>query len=164
MNPLDISAINLNAPYSVWNVADDYYFRTKCGAIYKIGFMDDDTIWETGAYQLIIANENHTPSLNDSKLRETIFCIIEDFFKANPEILLYLCETGDGKQASRNRLFVRWFREYANRHLYYFDTVQMEADGIENFAAIIVQLTNPKLHEIVEVFNQVVNTLKDKPE
>lgn len=164
MKPLDLSAINLNAPYSVWNVADYYYFRTKHGAIYKIGFMDDDTIWESGAYQFVIVNENHTPSPNDPKLRGTIFCIIENFFKVNPEILLYLCETGDGKQASRNRLFVRWFREYAQKHLYYFDTVEMSADGIENFAAIIVQKTNPMLNEIVETFNYVVNTLKDKPE
>ena len=126
--------------------------------------MDDDTIWESEAYQFIIVNENNTPSPNDPKLRNTIFCIIEDFFKANPKILLYLCETGDGKQASRNRLFVRWFGEYAKKHLYYFDTVEMESDGIENFAAIIVQKANPQLNEIVEVFNHVVKTLKDKPE
>ncbi|MDD7258587.1 MAG: DUF6169 family protein [Prevotellaceae bacterium] len=117
--------------------------------------MDDDTIWESGAYQFIIVNENNTPSPNNPKLRETIFCIIEDFFKANSEILLYLCGTGDGKQASRNRLFVRWFREYAQKHLYYFDTVEMEAEGTENFAAIIVQKTNPELNEIVEAFNHV---------
>ena len=164
MNALDISAINLNAPYSVWSVASYYYFRTKHGAIYKIGFMDDDTIWERGAYQFVIVNENNTPSPNDTQLRETIFCIIEYFFKANPEILLYLCETGDGKQASRNRLFIRWFREYAKHHLYYFDTVEMEADGIENFAAIIVQRKNPRLNDIVKAFNHVVDTLKRKPE
>ena len=164
MKPLDISAINLNAPYSVWNIANYYYFRTKHGAIYKIGFMDDDTIWESGAYQFIIVNENNTPSPNDSESRKTIFCIIEDFFKANPEILLYLCETGDGKQASRNRLFIRWFKGYARKHLYYFETVEMQADGIDNFAAIIVQKINPKLNEIVEAFNHVVNTLKNKPE
>ena len=156
---------------ALWN----RLIRLECGwlllfshqtwsSIYKIGFMDDDTIWESGAYQFVIVNENHTPSPNDPKLRETIFCIIENFFKVNPEILLYLCETGDGKQASRNRLFVRWFREYAQKHLYYFDTVEMSADGIENFAAIIVQKTNPMLNEIVETFNYVVNTLKDKPE
>lgn len=126
--------------------------------------MNDDTIWESGAYQFIIVNENNTPSPNDFKLRETILCIIENFFKANPEILLYLCETGDGKQTSRNRLFVRWFKEYAKKHLYYFDTVEIEADGIKNFAAIIVQKANPNLNEIVRVFNHVVNTLKDKPE
>ena len=39
----------------------------------------------------------------------------------------------------------------------------MEAEGIENFSAIIVQKTNPNLNDILEVFNHVVNTLKDKP-
>lgn len=54
--------------------------------------------------------------------------------------------------------------EQTEKHLYYFDTVEIHADGVENFAAIIVQKTNPKLNEIVEAFNHVVNTLKEKPE
>lgn len=54
--------------------------------------------------------------------------------------------------------------EQTEKHLYYFNTVEMQADGVENFAAIIVQKTNPKLNEIVEAFNRVVNILKEKPE
>lgn len=50
------------------------------------------------------------------------------------------------------------------KHLYYSDAVEMQADGVENFAAIIVQKSNPKLNEIVEAFNRVVNILKEKPE
>ena len=57
MNTLDISAINTNAPYSVWNVDEYYFFRTKYGALYKIGFMPDDTIWDENAYQFLIVNE-----------------------------------------------------------------------------------------------------------
>ncbi len=34
MNTLDISAINTNAPYSVWNVGEYYFFRTKYGAFF----------------------------------------------------------------------------------------------------------------------------------
>lgn len=62
MNTLDISAINTNAPYSVWNVGEYYFFRTKYGALYKIGFMPDDTIWDENAYQFLIVNENNTTS------------------------------------------------------------------------------------------------------
>jgi len=54
--------------------------------------------------------------------------------------------------------------EQTEKHLYYSDAVEMQADGVENFAAIIVQKTNPKLNEIVEAFNRVVNILKEKPE
>lgn len=165
MNRLDISAVNISAPYSVWAVTERYYyFKTEHGAIYKVGFMDDETIWETGAYQFLIVNENGQPSPNDPKLKATVFCLVEAFFKANPDILLYLCETGDGKQASRNRLFIRWFKEYANKHLYYFDTIEIEAEGTDNFAAIIVQRNNPDLQNIISEFNSVVETLKNKPE
>lgn len=81
MNLLDVSAINVSTPYSVWNVTEYYYyFKTEHGAIYKVGFMDDDTIWETGAYQFLIVNENNHPSPNDPKLKETVFCIVEAFY------------------------------------------------------------------------------------
>lgn len=161
MVALDVSAVNMTAPYSIWaESANYYYFKTDHGVLYKVGFMDDDTIWEKGAYQFIIANENNQQSPNDSKVRETVFCVMEAFFRSNPEILLYLCETGDGKQAMRNRLFVRWFRQYANNELYYFDTVEITAEGVDNFAAIIVQKSNPQLHQIIAEFNEVVEELK----
>ena len=114
MNTLDISAINTNAPYSVWNVDEYYFFRTKYGALYKIGFMPDDTIWDENAYQFLIVNENNTTSPNDAH--------------------------------------------------FYFDTVSMTAEGVENFAAIIVQKSNPKLQEIIDEFNSVVKILANKPE
>ena len=96
-------------------------------------------------------------------LNLSFICIIEAFFASNPEILLYLCETGDGKQTVRNRLFIRWFREYALNHLYYFDSVEISAEGIENYAAIIVQKSNPNLDNIIADFNATINLLKNKP-
>ena len=41
MDLLDLSVVNLNSPYSVWNVGDYYYFRTSHGAVYKVSFMQD---------------------------------------------------------------------------------------------------------------------------
>lgn len=161
MIALDISAVNMTAPYSIWAESTNYYyFKTEHGVLYKVGFMDDDTIWEKGAYQFIIANENNVQSPNDPKVRETVFCVIEAFFRSNPEILLYLCETGDGKQAMRNRLFVRWFNKYANHQQYYLDTVEITAEGVDNFAAIIVQRNNPQFEQIINEFNEVVAELK----
>lgn len=164
MNKLDISAINTNSPYSIWNEGDYYYFRSRYGVMYKVGFMEDFTIWEENAYQFLILNEEYVPSPNDANIKTTVFCIIEGFFIKNPSILLYLCETGDGKQASRNRLFIRWFEEYSNKHLYYFNTIELEADGIKNYAAIIVQKSNPKLTEIIKDFDDVIKILNDKPQ
>lgn len=36
MIALDLSLVNLYAPYSVWNVGEYYYFRTAHGAIFKV--------------------------------------------------------------------------------------------------------------------------------
>ena len=59
MKALDLAAINLSAPYSVWQESErDYLFRTDFGLVYKIGFMDDDTIWPSGAYQFLIINKD----------------------------------------------------------------------------------------------------------
>ena len=166
MNPLNLSSINLVAPYTVWGAGEQYYyFKTEFGAIYKVGFMDDYAIWESGAYQFLIINENNTPSPNDPKLKATIFCILEAFFAANPDILLYLCETGDGKQAMRNRLFARWFEEYSDNHLFYCRTVELvDQDNVKNFAALIVQKSNPRLNEIIAEFDETIRVLTDKPE
>ena len=83
MNPLDLSTINLVSPYTVWGDEGSYYFfKTDYGAIYKVGFMDDSSIWESGAYQFLIINEKNTPSPNDPKLKATVFCVLEAFFAA----------------------------------------------------------------------------------
>ena len=127
MNPLDLAYINRLAPYKVWTEnGRDYLVETSYELLFKIGFMDDYSIWPTGAYQFFINNESHRPSPNDEKLKATIFRIIEAFFTANPDILLYICETGDDRQAFRSRLFIRWFSTYSNRDAYVMQTAEVQ--------------------------------------
>lgn len=125
--------------------------------------MNDYSIWPTGAYQFTITNQSHQPSPLDKKLRETILLLIEAFFAANPDILLYICETGDGKQAFRSRLFIRWFNTYADREAFVMQTAEVQEDKTRNFAAIIVQKSNPRLNEIIAEFNETISILTDKP-
>ena len=103
-------------------------------------------------------------SCNDEKLKATIFRIIEAFFAANPDILLYICETGDGRQSFRSRLFVRWFKNYAGRDAYVMQTAEVQEGKTRNFAALIVQKSNPRLKEILAEFDETISILTDKPE
>ncbi|MBQ6965514.1 MAG: hypothetical protein IJP82_07490 [Bacteroidaceae bacterium] len=165
MNAVDLNYVNRYAPYKVWTEnGQDFYVETDVGFLFKVGFMDDFTIWETGAYQFFINNESRQPSPNDSKLKDTLYRLIEAFFSANPEILLYICETGDGKQAFRSRLFIRWFSSYRNRDAYVLRTVEIRAEGQDNFAALIVQKSNPRLEEIISEFDETIGVLQNKPE
>ena len=125
--------------------------------------MDDYSIWQEGAYQFVINNENQVPSPLDPKLRDTIFTMIDAFFAVNPDILLYICETGDGKQAFRSRLFMRWFNTYSGRDAYIMETAEVQEEETKNFAALIVQKSNPKLEEILSDFNETISILTAKP-
>ena len=66
----------------------------------------------TATYQFSIINFNNKKSPRDPKVRETIIAIIENFFMESQEVMLYICETGDGKQSMRSRLFEYWFNHY----------------------------------------------------
>ena len=165
MNALDLSQINRLSPYKVWSDdGRDYYVETSRGQIFDIGFMDDYSIWPAGAYQFTISNQSHQPSPLDQKLRETILLIIEAFFAANPDILLYICETGDGRQAFRSRLFIRWFNTYSNRDAYVMQTAEVQEGKTKNFAALIVQKSNPRLTEILAEFDETISILTNKPD
>ena len=165
MNPLDLAYINRLAPYKVWTEnGRDYLVETNYDLLFKIGFMDDYSIWQSGAYQFYINNESHRPSPNDEKLKATVFRIIEAFFAANPDILLYICETGDGRQAFRSRLFIRWFNNYAGRDAYVIQTAEVQEGKTKNFAALIVQKSNPRLNEILAEFDETISILTNKPQ
>jgi hypothetical protein len=97
-------------------------------------------------------------------LRETILLLIEAFFASNPDILLYICETGDGRQAFRSRVFVRWFNTYTNRDAYIMKTAEVKEGKTKNFAALIVQKSNPRLEEILAEFNETISILTNKPQ
>lgn len=165
MNPLSIEEINKKSPYEVAILPNGTLsFDTDYGVSYNIGFDPDESIWQDGAYQFYIANANKKTSPNDYKIKETILIVIEEFFRSNPSILLYLCETGDLKQAARNRLFTRWFNTGHYKETFYFKHACIVAEGVENYAAIIVQRSNPHLSNIIDEFVSFVEIMQNKPE
>ena len=165
MNALRLENINLHSPYRVWQTQEDshYYFQTETGIQYDIVFAPDTSIINSGAYTIDIVNRQHVASPVDMKLRQTIIAIIEEFFEANGnEAMLYITETGDGKQMFRNRLFIRWFNLYSHHDKYIIKTAEGKMDGQDNFIAIFVCKTNPHAQYIIEVFELVTDILFDK--
>lgn len=81
MNPLSCDQINLSAPYRVENgpFIHAYHFYTDYGVAYSISFIKDDLFISNETVQFIIANLNNRKSPRDTKLRDTIMAIIEEF-------------------------------------------------------------------------------------
>ena len=163
---IDLDFFNSQSPYkAVAGVPDGFYeFITDYGVHYSVGFLEDDSLISHDAYQFIISNVNHKPSPSDDKVRKAILCLIDCFFSQQDDTLLYICETGDGKQAMRNRLFHQWYSQYDKKDDFTFLSSSVtDADGVTNYATIIVKNSNPNLIEIVNEFTETIKLLREKP-
>ena len=85
MKALDLNQMNRNAPYHLDKAArpNYYHFISKVGAEFVIGFDEDDFI-SSESYQFIIVKANDVPSPMDKGVRDTVFVVIQEFFRANP--------------------------------------------------------------------------------
>lgn len=76
-------------------------------------------------------------------------------------MVIYICDTADNRQAIRNRLFVRWFKEYGNED-YIFKNEQVRIDDIDYFGGIIMHKSHPVHEEIEAKFHEFVTNLPTK--
>lgn len=167
MKPLSLEHINVNSSYLVESTEKDgyYQFFTDSDVHYFVGFMEDDILISKNSYQLIIANLNNHKSPRDRKVRDTIVSIVDEFFNRNNSTLLYICETGDDKQRMRSRLFEYWFSTYNRKALFtMMSSSIVDAEGVVNFATIILRNDNPYLSEIIKEFTESIQLLSQKPE
>lgn len=167
MVSLNLEHINSHSPYTVTALEDSMCFRfvTDFDVIYYVSFLEDELLLSDESYQFVIANTNNRRSPRDSKLRRAIMAIVYEFFECSNTALLYICETGDSKQSMRNRLFEFWFHSSPRKSDFAFMSADIrDADGEQNYAAIIVRIDNPHLKSIVAEFTETVQILSQKPE
>ena len=166
MQAFNLTRVNLHSPYAIWLDANgSYKFITDYGGQYRIEFVENQSIWEDEkAYEFGIVNESQKCSPNDPKVKNTIVCLVEEFFLTNPDILLYQCETGDNRQAMRARLFTRWFNEYDKRERFCVKVSVLRDEDVDNYIALIVQKSNPKLESILQDFEDFIGFFGAKPE
>lgn len=160
MNALDINRINVNSPYKVWSEGNVIRFETNYGIRYAVDFDYEANPLYT-AYWLNLINESHKSSPNDKLTPQTLICIVEEFFRQNPDILLYLCSTENEQQEQRARLFLRWFNGYEQQQKYVIRTgdvpnITPEGKPTNEYVALIVQRTHPQLQTILDLFDEEI--------
>lgn len=154
MNRIHLNLINLFSSYRVWEESDNFYFETDYGLKYFVDFTLEDNPKFT-AYWFNLVNMSGMASPNDTKIWQTVFCIIEGFFHANPDILLYMCSTDGEQQTQRARLFAYWFNKAGQQERYYFKTVEVKGEepGTKEYVAVIIPRIHPQAKEFLEFFD-----------
>jgi len=138
MNSLNIDNINFHSPYIVGFDGKAFLFTTDSGIAYRVDFEQDSNPYFT-AYWFNLANPQHQKSPGDVKIAQTVICIIEEFFRVNPEV-----------QQKR----------YAIKS---YDVRSTDAEGkpTKEYVALIIQRTNPRLDEIIARFDSEIAMFND---
>ena len=162
---LDVTGIDNYAPDKTWSDGDRYRFETDNGIKYLIDFELDSNPYYT-AYWFNLTNPEHSKSPGDTKIAQTVICIIEEFFRLNPEVLLYMCSTDKGQQAQRARLFLRWFNGYEQQKRYVIKSTEVKGIGPDGkprkeYVALIVPRIHPLVDEIVSRFDEEIQMFND---
>ncbi len=165
MIELSLETLNKKSPYKI-TLAEDggYDFITSIGIHYTIYFDDDQPMGGCKTYQFIIQKVEHQHSPHDPKVEQTILNIVDQFFSEHLNVLLYICDDSDGREAKRNRLFLSWFNKFAEPGRFTICAANTIIEGHGFYAAIIVENRNPKLKAITEEFETIAQALtSDKP-
>lgn len=161
MNPLNLTRLNLRSPYMVWESESGFSFKTDSDIYYSVEFDREDSGLDIVAYWFNLINISQKNSHNDEKIQRTVICIIEEFFRQNPDILLYMCDTADNQQAMRARLFIRWFNHYQGHDQFVIRTATVEGDEESNYVALIVQKSHPALESILQLFDSEIGLFQN---
>lgn len=167
MVSLDLNQINSRSPYVVELEKSTglLKFVSEFGVRFSVAFEKDDLLQSGESYQFALTNYEGFKSPRDSKVRETVMSIVDEFFRKNQAALLYICETGDGMQKMRSRLFSFWFSVYAEHDEFLFlPQVVYDEEENENYAALIIKRDNPKFNDLVSEFTNTITLLNGKPE
>ena len=163
MISLSIDAINARAPYVVEQAeSTTFFFTTKQGVLYSVGFVRDYSFLQDGLYQFFITNVNHIHANAEDGVFETVKVIVEEFFAQGQPVMLYICDTMDDRQAVRDRLFQMWFHMYISNTTFTMYNEQVCIDNIQYFASIILRKDHPQHNLIINTFHDFVQDIPNK--
>ena len=163
---LNIEYINEFSPYPVTDYCQYLAFTTDEGIDYKVTFqLDSSGYFGDNAYHFIFAQlkNDSKHSVKDENVQKTLLTIIEAFFKNDAHILIYICDATDERQLARHRLFKRWFQKYETDFCITDDIINFkDLNGNPEIqcAAIIIKKSNPKVHEYISIFCELIASLK----
>ncbi|MFC4677227.1 DUF6169 family protein, partial [Dysgonomonas termitidis] len=90
---------------------------------------------------------------SDPRIRETILCIIELFFQNNRNSMIYICDSLDGRELCRKRLFDIWGNECRDRFRHiHKEELHEEGEYYTLCSSLLVHVENPDMEQVIQSF------------
>ena len=160
---LSLKKINSRSPYFVSSVGEDVFsFSTDYGVDYELGFIEDHMLEFDKLYQFFLLTKNGAKPVKDPKILVTVYAVLEEFFQDGNLILDYVCDTNDGRQEARSRLFYHWFDVNPKSPGFTCSRIITACDGVGYYAAVVVRNDNPHYRECMEAIDSFIKNINDK--
>ena len=146
---LSAEKLNQRSPYLLSQVNDmAFSFVTDQHICYKVGFHKAKFFMCEGAYLFFIDNTENEHGSYDPKILDVVTLILEEFFSQEPNVMLYICDPTDQRQAARDRLYHLWFYDYARNHemTLYSDSITFK--DTTYYTGILLRHDHP-IHDVI---------------
>jgi len=99
--------------------------------------------------------------VNDDRIAETLAFSIQSVLRSKKNAILYICDSSDGKQAARSRLFNQWYNRYSWGKIEKHDgKINNPDSAAAEHVSIIVNSENPYSKDIVDAFSFIIESDK----
>ncbi len=158
-------------PYEFEFVGDSqnsYSFVTDDKVRYQIRFVPSAYMFEDylepyiDAYEMIIAvadnpTGNRLPA--DKRTAPTIRAIFYNFFQQYERVVIFICDSADGRHEARARKFTSWYYTDVRTHFFKFDARIADGD-ISILISIIVHDRNTHFDDVIRIIKSLGSDVK----
>ena len=144
-------------PYDYWVEDEQYHFKTPSGATYVAYFLKlpfADNLYTFNFDRL----DPGVDGMVDAYVSDTICAILVKFFQNHLDSMLITCDSSDGREMVRKRLFESWYLSYAPPELIKIDRSGRTED-YNLVLSLFVWDDNPDKERLIAVLHEYCSDL-----
>lgn len=150
--------LDLQNPYDINEEASlDYTFVNRDGIKYHASFYSVEPLYPEflDTYSFSIEPENKKAHPMDRRIAITIAEILKRFFKVNTNAMIMVCDSSDGKELKRRKLFDRWFEHFSDDSVLKYDA-SAPLEEYQLFISLYFSKDNPNKENLLRAFSKLM--------
>ncbi|AUD05438.1 hypothetical protein GCM10028818_53470 [Spirosoma horti] len=146
---------------------NSYVFQTINRIVYEVKFIptpylfDEASPFASYVYEfsiLVADNPTDLEPIFDERTSYTVAAIFTEFYEQNDALItIYICDSSDGRQLTRQRKFNYWFYFFVKDDFVKYDDIIRNIDGEKYPVALILKEQNPYKAQIIGEFIAIIS-------
>lgn len=150
-------------PYEFSWDGESYNFTTDLDVKYRVVFDDPGDLFSeypsingrVFSFAFYASYNELLPIRQDLRVKDTIADIINKFFVVKTNMIVFVCDSTDGRELCRKRLFERWFEEFNDNILEKYDGTVADGAPYSIRNSIIFRSDLEDKEHVIKVFTQL---------